>query len=547
MSPSQWLDDTPDWVARVLYEHSATRMDNGLAFARWGGLGSHRYPIGFSGDTYIEWETLRFQPYFTATASNVLFAWSHDIGGHRSTECPSTTEPAEPCEFNHTDAAYDPELYLRWLQWGAHSPILRTHPQPDPKVERRAWGYPLPVAEYMRAAFARRARLVPALFTANHALETTAVAALRPVYYGYPDQPGAYAYPDTYAFCDGLLVAPITSPQSNASLLATRELWLPPGGWVDTASGVETVSPTPEGMVVNVSATLWEMPVFARSGTMIPVSLSPGVPLGSLNPALAQPPLGSAAREPAVLSWEVWSGSAPTGAGTVWEESRGGTNATYNLDPAGTTLELRTTAERPGAPARRHRFELQNLPPPTSVMACSAATRIEGPAMYDGRVLAVNIDATVAGGSDAGAGAGCITVVFGASLRSANITALRAVPYRTLRQRLHVIKKQVDDLSRPGPFLMPMVEAINTAARIAAAADLDTGAEAPMATWAAELAAFEGRVRDALVAIEKWGQTGHGSAAIAMDQLTITSRAWLSPGAATPRGHAVSSPASRHR
>ena len=56
------------------------------------------------------------QPYFTATASNVLFYWSHDIGGHRSTSCNSTTEPTETCEFGHTDAAYDPELYLRWVQ-----------------------------------------------------------------------------------------------------------------------------------------------------------------------------------------------------------------------------------------------------------------------------------------------------------------------------------------------------------------------------------------------------------------------------------------------
>ena len=117
-------------------EHSAKRMEKGLAFARWAGLGSHRYPIGFSGDTYMEWRSLAFQPYFTATAANVAFWWSHDvrcdvnflhessmdfridtvfvavqIGGHRS-----TVDAASP--RGHTDAAYDPELYLRWLQWG---------------------------------------------------------------------------------------------------------------------------------------------------------------------------------------------------------------------------------------------------------------------------------------------------------------------------------------------------------------------------------------------------------------------------------------------
>jgi alpha-glucosidase (family GH31 glycosyl hydrolase) len=51
----------------------------------------------------MEWSTLQFQPLFTATAANVLFLWSHDIGGHRS---------------HHNAAAYDPELYLRWLQFG---------------------------------------------------------------------------------------------------------------------------------------------------------------------------------------------------------------------------------------------------------------------------------------------------------------------------------------------------------------------------------------------------------------------------------------------
>jgi hypothetical protein len=33
-----WLDDEPHWVARILYEHAATRMEKGLAFARWSGL-----------------------------------------------------------------------------------------------------------------------------------------------------------------------------------------------------------------------------------------------------------------------------------------------------------------------------------------------------------------------------------------------------------------------------------------------------------------------------------------------------------------------------
>jgi alpha-glucosidase (family GH31 glycosyl hydrolase) len=52
-----------------------------ITFSRYAGPGSHRYPVGFSGDTVVTWESLDFQPEFTATASNIGYAWwSHDIG-----------------------------------------------------------------------------------------------------------------------------------------------------------------------------------------------------------------------------------------------------------------------------------------------------------------------------------------------------------------------------------------------------------------------------------------------------------------------------------
>lgn len=46
-----------------------------LTFSRYAGPGSHRYPVGFSGDTVVSWESLDFQPEFTATASNIGYGW----------------------------------------------------------------------------------------------------------------------------------------------------------------------------------------------------------------------------------------------------------------------------------------------------------------------------------------------------------------------------------------------------------------------------------------------------------------------------------------
>ena len=58
------LDPLP-WLNHLHFRDSARRGTRPMLYSRWGGLGNHRYPIGFSGDTYATWESLRFQAYFT--------------------------------------------------------------------------------------------------------------------------------------------------------------------------------------------------------------------------------------------------------------------------------------------------------------------------------------------------------------------------------------------------------------------------------------------------------------------------------------------------
>jgi alpha-glucosidase (family GH31 glycosyl hydrolase) len=71
---------------------------------------------------YPSWESLAFQPHFTASAANVGFGyWSHDIGGFML--------PTEG------------ELYTRWIQLGVLSPVFRTHGSRDPRNIKRMWFY----------------------------------------------------------------------------------------------------------------------------------------------------------------------------------------------------------------------------------------------------------------------------------------------------------------------------------------------------------------------------------------------------------------------
>lgn len=243
LSPTWWLN----------YVHFTDMERRGkarpLIFHRWGGLGNHRYQIGFSGDASSTWESLAFQPYFTTTATNVGFGyWSHDIGGHMPGEV-------------------SPELYTRWIQFGVFSPILRTHTTKNPRAERRIWAYPVDYFLIMREAFLLRYALIPYIYTAARQAYDTGAAICRPMYYYYPEEEAAYEFNSQYMFGDNLLAAPITQPIASNNLLAFKRIWLPPGNWIEWFTGKRLQGPG----VIERAFAVDEIPVYARAGTVIPM------------------------------------------------------------------------------------------------------------------------------------------------------------------------------------------------------------------------------------------------------------------------------------
>ena len=220
-----------------------------LILSRYGGLGSHRYPLGFSGDAYSNWGSLAFQIYFTATAGNAGYGlWSHDIGGHQP-------------------GPVDPELYARWIQWGALSPILRTHGTQNPLAERRIWAFPKDVYEAAKAAWLLRYRLTPYLYTAWREYHDTGVPPCRPLYYDWPGEDEAYRRPGEFMLGPDILAAPIAEPADPVTSCALSRLWLPPGGWVNWYSGEEVRGPREIARM----APLEEIPLWVRAGAIIPM------------------------------------------------------------------------------------------------------------------------------------------------------------------------------------------------------------------------------------------------------------------------------------
>ena len=237
------------WLNYIFFSDQQREAKRALLFHRWGGLGNHRYQIGFSGDTISVWESLAFQPYFTATAANVGYAyWSHDIGGHMP-------------------GAIDPELYLRWIQWGIFSPILRTHTTKNPDAERRIWAYPEPYSDLMRDCFARRYAMQPYIYTEARKTYDTGLAFLHPLYYDWPEAPEAYLAKNEYMFGDSILADPITQPVSKDSQLSTISVWLPPGDWIEWDSGATFLGP----VTVQRSFSLGQIPLYVKAGSIIPM------------------------------------------------------------------------------------------------------------------------------------------------------------------------------------------------------------------------------------------------------------------------------------
>ncbi len=243
------LDALP-WLNQLHWEdlEQAHPERRPLILSRFGGYGAGRYNLGFSGDTYNTWASLKYQFYFTATAANVLFGyWSHDIGGH----LPGDTEP---------------ELYTRWVQFGVYSPILRTHTGRNPKAERRFWKFPEPYATVLIDYVRRRHELVPYIYSENRKAYDTGVSLCRPMYYACPESDAAYDVRGQYLFGESILAAPIAAPLEPETGRVRHTVWLPDGVWFALAENREVAG----GRRYTADYGLADVPLFVRPGTVIP-------------------------------------------------------------------------------------------------------------------------------------------------------------------------------------------------------------------------------------------------------------------------------------
>lgn len=160
----------------------------------------------------------------------------------------------------------DPELYVRWMQFGAFSPILRTHSSKEAGLRKEPWRFSPEVFAALRQTIDLRYAMAPYIYTASREAYDSGVSLMRPLYYAWPDEAKAYDAGNEYMFGDDLLVAPIAQPMKEGA--ATVATWLPPGRWYDRNRG----DVLDGEQTVTRDYTLDEVPVFVRAGAVVPMN-----------------------------------------------------------------------------------------------------------------------------------------------------------------------------------------------------------------------------------------------------------------------------------
>lgn len=196
----------------------------------------------------------------------------------------------------------DGELYLRSVQFGVFSPINRLHCCGLKVVTKEPWNYGngtgLIAEEFLRF----RHRLIPFLYTANYLTHAQGKPLVEPLYYEYASEE-AYRYRDEYLF-GGLIVAPVTSPIKEDGY-ARINVWLPKGKYTDIFTKEEYFIETAGGKEGVLLRKLESIPVLAKAGTVLPLSLDNG----------------NSVKNPEKLEIKVYSGN---GRYTLYEDGENG-------------------------------------------------------------------------------------------------------------------------------------------------------------------------------------------------------------------------------
>lgn len=269
--------------AKGIYENQRKVTDKKrvLNLTRSGYASIQKYgTVLWSGDIMAKWKVFKKQIVegLNVSMSGIPY-WTLDIGAfftvnenwkHRGCGCNNDPSPKWFWKGDYEEGVEDPayrELYVRWFEYGAFLPMFRSHGTDTP---REVWNFGKPGEPYYDAlikTIKMRYRLMPYIYSLAGSVTFYNDTIMRSLLFDFSQDEEAIKRSDEYMFGRNLLICPITDPMEEKSF-STRECYLPKGStWYCFYTNKEFLG----GAKIDVSVPIDQIPVFVKSGSIIPM------------------------------------------------------------------------------------------------------------------------------------------------------------------------------------------------------------------------------------------------------------------------------------
>jgi len=218
-------------------------------------MAQHRYPVLYAGKTVVDWKSLKQIPLYNANAANMGISWwSHDIGGY----------------FKGIE---DSELYIRYVQLGTFSPILKFGADAGKYYKREPWRWNLKTMNIVTDYLQLRHKLIPYLYSEAYKYTKEGTPIIKPLYYKAKEMYDDLLYSSEYYFGSELFVTPITQKKDYVMNRVVHRFYIPEGIWYDFFTGKKF--PGNHNYVLFFKDQHY--PVFAKAGSIIPLGINENI------------------------------------------------------------------------------------------------------------------------------------------------------------------------------------------------------------------------------------------------------------------------------